>query len=251
MQYGFYYSRTFFKRFYRPENCVLLLAGEFDMDAAESLLHKYYDNWEPGYVSPKIEPEPPQTAPREKTITFPGSTSPILMVSYKGPAWSATDPVVVACEVLGQVAFGRNSEIYRKLVVQDQTAEDFDFDFDLVRDPWLLSIQAQTAKRENLAAIAAAIQETIKQFTENPCDPTTLDRTKRAIKYRFLGNLETAQGTAFSLLSIVSGGGGIETVDEYFTILDSLTPADLQKAAQTYLVESGRNTVTMLSQGEE
>ena len=106
MPEGYSYSISFHNRYYRPENCVLLLAGDFNVNRAEQLIRKYYSAWKPGYVKPEIKPEPPQTAPKEATVEFPGRTLPTLAVAYKGPAWSATDRLAVALEVLGMVAFG-------------------------------------------------------------------------------------------------------------------------------------------------
>ena len=51
--------------------------------------------------------------------TPPKSTLPMLSVNYRGPAWSATDRLAVATEVLGAVAFGPNSDLYRKLVIEN------------------------------------------------------------------------------------------------------------------------------------
>ncbi|MEE8586708.1 MAG: pitrilysin family protein, partial [Acidobacteriota bacterium] len=121
MPEGFKYSRSFFDRYYRPENCILLLAGgDFEFDRAEQLIRQHYGPWESGYTAPEIESEPAQTEPRTASAEFPGRTLPILSVNYKGPAWSAFDKMSAATEVLGQVAFGQNSDIYKKLVIQEQ-----------------------------------------------------------------------------------------------------------------------------------
>ena len=108
MPEGYEYSISFHRRFYRPENVVLVLAGDFDFDEAESLVRQYYSVWEPGYVAPDVPAEPRQTAPRRRTVRFPGRTLPVLSVNYKGPAWSATDRMSLAATVLGAVAFGPN-----------------------------------------------------------------------------------------------------------------------------------------------
>ena len=59
-------------------------AGDFDAAKAKQLITRYYGSWKAGYRPPKIEPEPPQTAPRELTVTYPGQTLPIITVNFRG-----------------------------------------------------------------------------------------------------------------------------------------------------------------------
>jgi zinc protease len=246
MPEGYQYSLSFYRRYYRPENCVLLLAGDFDFNRAEQLIRKYYALWKPGYVAPQIKPEPQQLAPREATAEFPGRTLPMLSVNYKGPAWSAGDKSAVAAEVLGLVAFGPNSDIYKKLVVQEQKVQMFSGDFELTRDPNLLSIVTMLSDPANAAMVKKAIADTADKFRRDLCDEKLLRDTKSALKYGFLMSLETAQGASFALRETVVHTGGIEAIEDYYRTLDAITPEDVRTAANKYLVENGRTTITLI-----
>lgn len=246
MPEGYQYSISFHQRYYRPENCVLLLAGDFDLNQAEQLITKYYAPWKPGYVKPQIKAEPPQKAPREATVEFPGRTLPILAVAYKGPAWSATDKMAVAAEVLGLVAFGPNSEIYRKLVIQDQRVQSLSPGFNLSRDPNLLTVMTMVTNPQDVQAIKDEIRRTVEKFRSEPCDAKLLDDTKSSMKYGFLMRLETPQGIDFALRNFAVYTGGIEAVEDYFKTLASISTEDVRAAADRFLVENGRTTVTLL-----
>jgi zinc protease len=78
MPQAYEYSKSFYERFYRPENVVLVVAGDFDTEKTKALVRKYYAGWKAGYKPPAIEAEPPQTAPRDTTVKYPGRTLPIL-----------------------------------------------------------------------------------------------------------------------------------------------------------------------------
>lgn len=246
MPEGYEYSISFHQRYYRPENCVLVLVGDFDKAKAEELIRQYYGDWEPGYVAPQITPEPEQTAPREATVPYPGRTKPIVSVNYKAPAWSATDKIAVATEVLGQIAFGQNSDIYRKLVLQEQKLQFLNAGFGLQRDPYLVSINAMVLNPDDVQMIKDEIEATVQQFRTELPDAEVLADTKNSIKYGFLMNLETAQSIAFSLMGVVINTGGIEAGEEYFDTLEAITPEDIRAAAQQVLVENGRTTITMV-----
>lgn len=250
MPEGYQYSISFHQRYYRPENCVLLLAGDFDVNKAEQLIRKYYSPWKRGYVAPQITPEPPQKAPKEATLEFQGRTLPTLTIAYKGPAWSATDRLAVATEVLGMAAFGRNSDLYKKLVIQDQKAQSLSGSFGLSRDPNLLTITSAVATPQDLPIINQEIQKTVEKFRTAACDQKLLAETKNAMKYGFLMRLETPQDIDFALRNFVVFTGGIEAVEDYYRTLDSITPEDIKAAANKYLVENGRTTITLLAAKE-
>ncbi len=251
MPEGYEYSLSFYRRFYRPKNVVLVLVGEFDFDEAESLIHQYYGGWQPGYVAPDVPVEPHQTGARRRTIRYPGRTLPILSINYKGPAWSATDKLAVATEVLGAVAFGPNSDIYKKLVIDERRVQYLFGGFGLLRDPELLSIQTMVVDPGDVTAVEQEIQATVDRFHTDLVDVQLLTDTKSNMKYGFLMGLETAQNVAFSLMAFVINTGGIEAVNDYYRTLDSITAEDVRAAAQEYLVETGKTVVTMVQAGGE
>ncbi len=246
MPEGYEYSLSFYDRFYRPENVVLVLAGDFDFDATEALIREYYGAWEPGYVPPAVEEEPEQTAPRDLLLEYPGRTLPTIEMDFKGPAWSATDRIAVATEVLGRVAFGSNSDLYRKLVLQEGRVQYLFGGFGLQRDPTLLSIATMVNDPADVEAVKGEIGRTIEHFKTEQVDEALLANTKSNMKYGFLMGLETAQQVASSMLSFVINTGGIEAVEEYYRTLDSVTGEDVRAAAQRYLLENRRTTVTMV-----
>lgn len=251
MPEGYQYSLNFYRRYYRPENCALLLAGDFDFNRAEQLIRKYYSAWKTGYKAPDIKPEPSQTSPKTAKIEFPGRTLPILSVNYKGPAWSATDKPAVASELLGMVAFGPNSDIYRKLVIKEQKVQSLSGDFALRRDPQLLSVTALVSNPADIARVEKEIANAAEKFRRNLCDSKLLQDAKSSMKYGFLMSLETAQGVCFALRPIVVFTGGIEAIEDYFQTLDSITPEDVRAAANRFLVEKARTTVTLIPAKED
>src|SRR5450432_2050955 len=70
------YSRTFFDRYYRPENVVLLVVGDADPAATFALVEKAYGGWKPGAPRPKVPVEPAQTKEKRAALTWPGATLP-------------------------------------------------------------------------------------------------------------------------------------------------------------------------------
>lgn len=246
MPEGYEYSLDFYQRFYRPENVVLVLAGDFDTGRAKQLVEEYYGDWEPGYVPPRIVPEPEQIEARDSVVEYPARTLPILDINYKAPAWSPTDTMAVALEVLGRAAFGSNSELYRDLVLRERAVQFLSAGFGLARDPALVSLTAMVNDPGSVDAVEQRIHEAVERFRNELVEPKMLADTKSNMKYSFLMSLENAQGMAFSLIPFVINTGTLEAVEDYFDTLEGVTAEHLREAARRYLVPEKRVTVTLI-----
>lgn len=152
-------------------------------------------------------------------------------------------------EVLGEVAFGSNSDIYKRLVINERKVQFLSGNFGLSRDPGLASVTAMVIDPTGVGVVERDIQQTVDRFKTEIVDETRLNDTKRNLKYGFLMGLETAQNVAFATIPYVINTGGIEAVDTYYRTLDSVTPEDVRTAARTYLIDNAKTVVTMVQAG--
>ncbi|HMK38257.1 MAG TPA: pitrilysin family protein [Bacteroidota bacterium] len=245
MPEGFDYSLGFFKRFYRPENVVLLIVGDIKPDAVLPLVRKYYSSWQKGYEPSDVRQEPPQTGERTGTVTYPGKTLPILDMAFKGDAFDPANPDFVAATVLGDLAFGETSDIYKKLYIQEQRVDAIGASIPVQRDVPLFEIVSRIKKEEDIPLIQEEILRTIAAFQATPVDSGRLAGVKKRRRYEFLMNLDTPDRVAGRLAHIVAVTGGIEAVDAYYTALAKVTPEEIMKAAQKYFTPERRTIVVL------
>lgn len=243
------YSLDFFRRFYRPENVVLMVVGDFDFDRAEALIREHYSGWKPGYEAPDVPAEPTQAEPREGAVTYDGRTLPLLAINYMAPAWDATDRVAVATELLGRIAFGPNSDVYRKLVVEERRLQFLQPGFFLSRDPDFIQILGMVSDPGDVESVEAELLAEVERFREEIVDPQVLADTKSAARYGFLMGLETPLGIANSVSRAIVNTGRLEPIDDYYRTLEAITPDDLRTAARQVLAPE-RRTIVTLTQAE-
>jgi zinc protease len=243
------YSLDFFRRFYRPENVVVVVVGDFDFEEAEALIRDHYAGWDPGYEAPSVPTEPEQTDPREASVTYQGRTLPILTINYMAPAWEGTDREAVALEVLGAIAFGPNSDIYRKLVIEERRLQSLQAGFLLSRDPDFIQISAMVTDPSDVDAIGAELLAEVERFRADLVDEKKLADTKSAARYGFLMRLETHLGVANAVSRAIVNTGRLESINDYYRTLAEVTPEDLREAARGMLVERGRTVVTLTQAG--
>lgn len=243
------YSRSFFNRYYRPENVVLLIVGDIDPAATMELVHKYYGNWQKGYVPPQVPVEPEQQGERTASVVYNGQTLPILCVAYKSLAFDPQNREMAACYLLGEIAFGETSEIYKKLVLNEQRVQFIAADFSSARDPQLLSIWSMIKKEDDIDNIKTEIYQTIDNFKRNPVSNQKLADLKNRLKYSFLMGLETPDDVAGRLARYIALTGDIQSVDQLYATYEQVTPEDILNVANKFLVEQKR-TVVVLKGGQ-
>jgi len=241
----FEYSRDFFKRYYRPENTVLFIAGDVQPDAVFALVEKYYGGWQRGYVPPQIPVEPAQTAERRVDVRYDGQTLPILLIGYKLPVYDAADRTRVAADLFADLAFGETSEAYGRLVLDEQVVEDLDAGAAYNRDPGLLEIYARVKDPAKIDYVLGVIDETIAQFRAAPPDSSRLSDLQKRLRYGFLMGLQTPDAVASRVAQFIALSGDLAGLDRLHATYAAITPADVQTAAQLYL-NPERRTVGVL-----
>ncbi|MFQ5671276.1 MAG: M16 family metallopeptidase [Acidobacteriota bacterium] len=246
----FDYSRSFFDRYYRPENVVVMVVGDFDPDQTLALIRKGYASWKTGYVPPGIPQEPPQTAQRRLQVPFPGKTLPILSVNFKGERLKPDDRTMLAGTLIADLAFGETSRLYKKLVLEEQRLQFLGADFDFNRDPGLWSVFAMVKDPADVAAVEGAIWTTVAALQEQPVSQERLDQVRSHLKFGFLSNLSTPERVASSLARLVAITGGVEAVDRIHETYMKVTPEDVLEAARTYLTVP-RSTVAVLHSADQ
>lgn len=239
------YSLSFFRRYYRPENVVLILAGDFRPEEAKPLLERYYGRWEPGYTPPNIKPEPEQKAERYKEVQYNGRTLPILAIGYKGAAFDPADKMVAAAHVLGEMAFGENSECYKKLVVREQKVQFVQADFGFNRDPKLYVIYTMVKNEPDVPYVREEIDRVVAKFRQELVAPEELEKVKSRLTYGFVMDLDTPGNVGGNLAPFVALTGGIEAVDTFLNTVRSLQPEDIRQAAEHFLRNEHRTVILL------
>jgi len=245
MPQGYEYSKSFFQRFYRPDNVVLLIAGEIDPKETLSLIRKYYGGWEKGYVPPRVTPEPPQQGERTGEVDYPGRTLPILNIAYKSDAFDPTNRDYVAALLLGELALGENSDLNKKLYLKEQKVQFLSPSFGFNRDPGLFQIYAMVKKLDDVPYVREEIYRTLEELQTKPVDEKKLNDLKRRNKYSFLMGLDAPSRVTAALARVVAITGGIEAIDALYAMADTITPQDIMNAAKQYF-RPERRTVLVL-----
>ena len=147
------YSKVFFDRWYRPENCTIVVVGDVEHNALVALVKQYYGSWKRGKSEVVIPTEPPQSKPKFARLTWPLPTLPILTLGYHIPSADPDHPDTAALGALAEAVFGEASPLYRELVLKEQKVVMIMAEAESKRDPGLFSIFVQARKSEDLPIV--------------------------------------------------------------------------------------------------
>ena len=243
------YSLTFFDRWYRPENCVVLIVGDVHPEQVDALAKKYYSDWKRGSFKLDTPVEPAQKEEKSATISWKAKTLPILTIAYHGPAFSDSRMENAALDLLSQVVFSQTSDLYRSLVVEQQLVEFVEGGNDDHRDPFLFSIFTRIKDPKNIDAVRDAIYAALEDAKTKPVSAERLASIKSHLKYDYAMSLNSPDPVANSLSRYIELTGDPESVNRIYAMYDQVTPQDIMEAAKKYFTKNNR-TVLVLTQEE-
>lgn len=243
------YAWQFFNRFYRPENTTIVVVGDFNQPQVVEMVKNYWGDWKPGEYKQQIPVEPAQTEARSKHIDWASQTLPHVAVAYRAPAFSETAKDKAALDLLSMIAFGDNSDLYRKLVLQEQKAVWISPDFEDHIDPELFTVFSQIKDTKDLNYVRDEIVKTFKRYGQEKIPQKQLDATRSRMRYGFAQAMNSNDAIAGVLARYVALRRSPETIDKMFALYDSVTPEDIRFAAEKYFKDSNQTIVTLATKG--
>ncbi|HEX6535157.1 MAG TPA: insulinase family protein [Gemmatimonadaceae bacterium] len=242
----FEYSRTFFHRWYRPEYTTIILAGDVTAAEALPLVERYWGDWRPGGWAADIPAEPEPAGPVYAHVPWETPTLPWVTVSFHGPAFDAGDRAYAAFDLLVDLWFGTTSDLYRRLVEVEQTADQlFAFTPGSV-DPGLVTIGARVKRMSDVVAVRDAILRTAAEARGTTLAARRLAEAKSNMRYGFVRELDDTETIAATLARFVQYERTTGTLETLFESYAAVTPRDVRAAGRRWLTDA-RLVVATLS----
>ncbi|CAN5345292.1 pitrilysin family protein [soil metagenome] len=239
------YAWQFFKRFYRPENTTIVVVGDVKEAEISAMVKKYWSDWKRGDYQVKIPAEKSQDKPRSQHIEWSSPTLPYVAVAYRAPAFSETEKDKAALDLLAAIVFGENSDLYQKLVLQEQKAVWVSPDFENHIDAELFSVWAQVKDEKDLNYVRDEIINTYKKYTKELISQKDLDETRSRLRYGFVMGMNSNDAIGGTLASYIALRRSPDTIDKVFALYDSVTPDDIRKFAEKYFNDNSQTVITL------
>ncbi|HEX5854540.1 MAG TPA: insulinase family protein, partial [Thermoanaerobaculia bacterium] len=239
------YSKTFFDRWYRPEYTAIIVAGDVKPAETIRLVEKYWGGWKKGSHAVAVPQEPPAKGPVYAHVSWPSDTLPWIVVGFHGPAFSEQKKDLPALDALFDLSFGPTSDLYRKLVEKEQKLDALQPNVDINEDPEIPGVFARLKKGTDPVYVRDEILRTFAAVRDQAVDQRRLAEVKSNARYGLVRGLDDTERIAGLLARFVRLRRSYGTINTYYRLIDALTPADLQAAANAYLTDANLVLTTL------
>jgi zinc protease len=231
---------AFYRRFYAPNNAILVIAGDVDEKEVRPLAEATFGKVAPQPAIPaqRIRPQEPEpVAPRTVTLADPHVEQPIVKRYYLVPSAATAAGESPALDVLAQLmGTGSNSYLYRALVVDHPLAVNAGAAYQGTSlDATQFSISVSPKSGVDFATVEQAVDNVIADVAKNLVPPEDLER----VKTQLIAEAIYAQDNQATLARWYGGalttGLSIEDIRSWPDRIRAVTAEQVRAAAQTWL----------------
>ncbi len=245
------YSLKFFDRWYRPENCAVIVVGDFDQNKLVELAYKYYGKWKRGSFTLNVPLDPPQKKEKLVNLTWKAKTLPILALGYRGPAFSTDGLEMPTMNIISQLVFSQTSPLYNNLVIEKQLVEFIEGSQGDSRDPGLFMIFTRIKDPKKINYVNEEIYAALEEIKNKPVADEKLATVKSYLKYSFAMGLNNADAIAGILSHYYQISGAPESMNKVYALYEKVTADDIMKVAKKYFIKENRTVVTLVEEASK
>ena len=237
--------RAFHSTYYRPDNAVLIVVGDFDQQQLDQWVDKYFAKIaKPSTPIPRVTvKEPERTSEKRFDETGPNVPLPAVAITYLAPPVSSLDADVlrVAESILSN---GESSRLYQSLVYSQQIAQEAFASADLRQDPGIFVLGAILASDKKPADAERSLLAELKRMQDEPVTKAELDKAINQLVANQLRERETNSGKAFAIGYAAAVVGDPARVNTDIARLQAVTAADIQRVMKKYFTDTNRVVIT-------
>ncbi len=240
----------YFKTYYAPNNCVVVVSGGIRTEEVKRLAEKYLEPIPAQPAPPKVHiVEPVQTGERRVTVQKDVAT-PYLLISYHAPEAKHED--FYALNILSSVlSSGKSSRLYSSLVDKKQLATQVFTNFSESFDPTLFQVYAVANRNVNEADLEKTIYEEIEKIKKEGISESELQKIKNQKLMEFYEQIETINGKSNNIGTYEVFFGDYRKMFDAPASYDKVTVADVQNVAKKYFTKSNRTVGVSKSNVED
>jgi zinc protease len=231
---------AFYRRFYTPNNAVVVIAGDVTAEQVRALAEETYGKVERrAEVGPRLRPQEPEpSAIRHVTLADPRVAQPSLQRAYLGPSLVGAKPgEAEALDVLAQILGGGSTgRLYRALVVDLGLATDAGAWYQgLALDQTRFGVYATPRPGVSLPQLEEALDVVLAKVVENGISPDELNRAKTRMVADYVYAQDNQAAMARIYGAALMTGSTVEQVQGRAERLRAVTAEAVHEAARHWL----------------
>ncbi|MFK4489669.1 M16 family metallopeptidase [Bradyrhizobium sp. USDA 336] len=232
---------AFYRRFYAPNNAILVIAGDVDAAEIRPLVERNFGSIpaQPAIPARRVRPQEPEpAAPRTVTLADPRVEQPNMRRYYLVPsATTAAAGESAALDVLAQlIGSGSNSYLYRALVVDKPLAVSASASYSSISlDPTQFAISAAPKPGVSFSELEQAVDGVLANVAQNPIRAEDLERVKTQLIAEAIYAQDNQAVLARWYGGALTTGLSIEDIRSWPDRIRAVTAEQVRAVAQKWL----------------
>ena len=236
--------RHFHTTYYRPDNALLIVVGDFNPPRLDAMIDRYFGPLEsPPAPVPRVRVlEPRRTQDRRVDLKAPSVPLPAVALLWQGPPAAHADAAAlqVASALLSA---GDSSRLNEALVYRTQAAQAAAFSADLYADAGLIEAYAIAASGRTPAQLERALMAELTRLAHSPIPRAELDKVRARLLTAALVARQTPQGLADAIGRAVLLRNDARDAEGELARLQAVQGQDVQRVLEQYVLRAKRVTI--------
>jgi predicted Zn-dependent peptidase len=232
-------TKKFLKTYYAPNNAVMGIVGDIVPQEVIKLIEKYFgDMHAQPSPPPVLSAEPEQEGERRVEVIH--NAEPQLLIGYHKPTLPSHDDFVF--DVIDTIlSSGRTSRLYKSIVLKKQIATHVGtFGSPGSRYPNLFVFSGTPRHPHTVEELEKAIEEEIEKIKKEPITKQEFQKVINQLEAGMIRGLKSNGGMASKLIYYEGVAGDWKYILNHIKVLKNITPEDIMKTAQKYLIKSNK-----------
>lgn len=233
-------AKTWYERFYAPNNALLVVVGDVDSNQVYQLAKHYFENIpKHPIILRKMQWEPPNLGKKTVEVHAPAQV-PMLMIGFPAPtvktvsAQHTADPYALEL-IAGILDAGDSARFSQRLIRKQQIASNVDIFYNLYAQYQTQFVLYGTpSQSHDLSTLKQGILAELTRLQKEQVSEAELQRVKTQIIAQKTFERDSIFGQAMELGVLETVGIGWQTAEKYIERINQITPAQIQKTAQRY-----------------
>jgi predicted Zn-dependent peptidase len=240
---------SYFRTYYAPNNCVLVLTGDFDTKTALAEIEKAFGGIPAQKPpAPPVDSEPAQRGERRVFVRHPAENVSF-QAGYKVPGVKHADVVVL--DVLASIlSDGESSRLHQSLVYERQIALSATAFFRTRLAPTLFEFYVEMKPGRTAAEGEAALDAVLDSLAARGPGARELEKAKNLIEAEFVRSLKTNNGVGEQLGFYEHVHGDYREMFRTIERVRAVTAEDCKRVARTWFVPHQRTVAVLVPTSE-
>ena len=227
--------KAFNKKFYIPNNSVLVVAGDFEKKQAKAWIRNYFGSIKKGGdLVKQTFVEEPITETIKATYQDPNIQIPMILASYRTPSMKTRDARVLEM-ISSLLSDGKSSVLYKKIVDGKNMALQIGAFTYSNEDYGMYIIYSLPLGENSTASILKEIDEEIVKLQTELISEKDYQKLQNIIDNQFVNNNANLEGIAENLAKYYLLYGDVNLINTEIDLFHSITREEIREVARRYL----------------